>query len=62
MFVLGPTEPRPFVDSQPESVAVDVGRHYSDSESGLEVLCTHSGAGVIAVDGRPLHVSHVIST
>ena len=62
MHVLGPTEPRPFVYTPPETIAVDVGRHYSDSESGLEVLCTHSGAGLIAVDGRAMRVSHVIST
>lgn len=61
MHVLGPTEPRPFVNAPPESGAVDVGKHYSDSESGLELLCTHSGAGLIAVDDRVLHVKHVIS-
>lgn len=62
MHVLLPTEPRPFVYAVPKSIAVDVGRHYHDSESGLEVLCTHSGAGIIAVDGRALRVNHVIST
>lgn len=61
MHVLGPTVPRPFVYSPPKSIAVDVGRQYHDSESGLEVLCTNSGAGLIAVDGRAMRVNHVIS-
>jgi hypothetical protein len=31
-----------------------MGKRYADPESGLEVLCTRAGEGVLAVDGRPL--------
>jgi hypothetical protein len=32
-----------------------LGKRYADTASGLEVLCTRSGAGALAADGRPLH-------
>lgn len=31
-----------------------LGKRYADPNSGLEVLCTRGGTGVLAVDGRPL--------
>ncbi|MDO9487790.1 MAG: hypothetical protein Q7J32_05395 [Sphingomonadaceae bacterium] len=31
-----------------------VGKRYVDEASGLEVLCTKGGKGVLAFDGRPL--------
>jgi len=33
-----------------------LGKRYTDPQTGLEVLCTHAGAGVLAADGRPLAV------
>ena len=30
------------------------GKRYSDPDSGLEVLCTRGGEGVLAADGRTL--------
>lgn len=33
-----------------------LGKRYADQASGLEVLCTKSGAGTITVDGRPATV------
>ena len=30
------------------------GKRYNDAETGLEALCTRSGAGALSVDGRPL--------
>jgi hypothetical protein len=30
-----------------------LGKRYADEESGLELLCTRSGAGTITVAGRP---------
>ena len=33
-----------------------LGKRYADEVSGLEVLCTRSGAGTITVDGRPATV------
>jgi hypothetical protein len=32
------------------------GKRYGDDISGIEVLCTKSGAGTLSVDGRPLIV------
>jgi len=34
-----------------------LGKRYSDPDSGLEVLCTRAGAGVVAVDGRPVRLA-----
>lgn len=31
-----------------------LGKRYGDGESGLEVLCTRAGAGLLAVDGRQM--------
>jgi hypothetical protein len=31
-----------------------LGKRYSDAETGLEVLCTRSGAGPLSVGGREL--------
>jgi hypothetical protein len=33
-----------------------LGKRYVDEQTGLEVLCTKSGAGPLAADGRPLVV------
>ena len=33
---------------------VQLGKRYVDEESGIEVLCTKPGEGVLAVDGRLL--------
>jgi hypothetical protein len=31
-----------------------VGKRYVDTETGLEALCSKSGAGSLSIDGRPL--------
>jgi hypothetical protein len=31
-----------------------LGKRYTDPDSGLELLCTRAGGGVLAVDGRPV--------
>jgi hypothetical protein len=31
-----------------------VGKRYSDAETGIELLCTKSGAGTVTVNGRPI--------
>ncbi|MEH3158536.1 MAG: hypothetical protein PGN08_06095 [Sphingomonas taxi] len=31
-----------------------IGKRYHDAASGLEMLCTKTGAGTLAIDGRPL--------
>lgn len=31
-----------------------LGKRYVDTESGLEVLCTKAGRGVLSADGRQL--------
>jgi hypothetical protein len=59
MEVLGATEPRPLGSVPPGATGVEAGKHYSDPESGLELLCTQAGAGPIAVDGRMLSLKHV---
>lgn len=33
-----------------------VGKRYIDEDTGLVVLCTKGGSGVLSVDGRPLSV------
>ncbi len=33
-----------------------LGKRYVDEASGLELLCTKSGAGSLTVDGRPLEI------
>lgn len=36
------------------SGGVQVGKRYSDEESGTELLCVKSGKGSLTVDGRPV--------
>lgn len=59
MAILGATEPRPLGSVPPGSAGVEAGKHYSDAESGLELLCTQAGAGPIAADGRELGLIQV---
>jgi hypothetical protein len=33
-----------------------LGKRYQDETTGLELLCTKSGAGGLSVDGRPLQL------
>lgn len=33
-----------------------IGKRYVDEPTGLQVLCTRAGAGVLAVDGRPMTI------
>src|SRR5262245_46502333 len=43
------------VRSEPGGDAVvQLGKRYTDTGSGLELLCTRAGAGPLAVDGRPV--------
>jgi hypothetical protein len=37
-----------------EGSAATMGKRYVDEASGLEVLCSKSGRGVLSVDGRPM--------
>lgn len=49
-------------DKVPEGLEIDpalsgavlVGKRYHDPQSGLEVLVTKVGVGLLAIDGRPL--------
>jgi len=50
---LDATEQLVRADAATEPGAV-LGKRYRDTESGLEVLCTRAGAGVLAVDGRSM--------
>jgi hypothetical protein len=36
------------------SAGSQVGKRYSDEETGLEVLCTKAGKGSLSIDGRPI--------
>jgi hypothetical protein len=40
----------------PDGPQILLGKRYHDPASGLEVLCTHAGAGVLAVDSRPMEL------
>lgn len=37
-----------------EGLGMQEGRLYRDERSGIVVRCTYTGAGLVAVDGRPL--------
>jgi hypothetical protein len=60
MAILGTTESRPLGPPPTGSVGIEAGKHYTDPASGLELLCTHAGAGPIAADGRELILKDVI--
>jgi hypothetical protein len=55
---LDTTEPPVPADTATGSAepGTELGKRYGDAESGLELLCTRAGAGVLAVDGRPVRV------
>lgn len=42
------------LDGAAEDDGLTLGKRYTDEPSGLEVLCTKSGAGVLTCDGREL--------
>ncbi|MGB8391086.1 hypothetical protein [Mycobacterium sp.] len=58
MKILGAAEPRTLGAVPSGSGGVELGKRYSDSESGLQLLCTQAGAGPLAVDGRQLGMTH----
>ena len=33
-----------------------LGKRYSDEESGIELLCTKAGEGSLSIDGRPIGI------
>ncbi|MGX7680160.1 hypothetical protein ACSMXN_14810 [Jatrophihabitans sp. DSM 45814] len=37
-----------------EGPSVELGKRYSDDESGIEILCTKSGLGPLSFEGREL--------
>lgn len=49
-------------EARPEGKAVaegfadgsQAGKRYADEETGMEVLCTKSGAGTLTIGGRPI--------
>lgn len=43
-------------DAPADAPRTMLGKRYGDTGSGLEVLCTRAGAGVLAADGQPLLV------
>lgn len=53
-----------FNAAKPEALAVDpahaagslLGKRYLDEETGMEALCSKSGAGALSADGRPLTI------
>lgn len=45
---------RPAVGAEQTPAEVVLGKRYGDADSGLEVLCTHAGAGPLSVDGREM--------
>jgi hypothetical protein len=59
MEILGATQPRPLGSVPLDNTGVDVGRHYGDSTSALELLRTQPGTGPIAVDGRRFVIKHL---
>lgn len=52
----------PHAEARPEGKAVaegfadgsQAGKRYADEETGMEVLCTKSGAGTLTIGGRPI--------
>ena len=54
MLPVGSTRPeRQAADAGPATL---LGKRYADAVSGLEVLCTKGGTGVLAADGRELQI------
>jgi hypothetical protein len=41
---------------EPVEGGTQLGKRYTDAGSGLELLCTRAGAGVLAADGRPVEL------
>ena len=50
----GEARPNDLPAVAPESAATLLGKRYSDESIGIELLCTKSGLGSLAVDGVPL--------
>lgn len=38
------------------SEGTQIGKRYTDEESGIELLCTKAGEGSLSIDGRPISV------
>ncbi|HSV80225.1 MAG TPA: hypothetical protein VLK85_13620 [Ramlibacter sp.] len=53
MLPVGSARPEPAAQAPGTTL---LGKRYSDAASGLEVLCTKGGAGVLAADGRELQI------
>jgi hypothetical protein len=54
MIPHGSTPPEALTLSADFSEGSQVGKRYSDDETGLEVLCTKAGKGSLSIDGRPI--------
>lgn len=52
----------PHSEARPEGKAISpdfsdgsqMGKRYADDETGIEVLCTKTGAGTLTIGGRPI--------
>lgn len=59
--ILPATAPRLLASVRAGSVDVVLGAQYGDPPSGLTLLCTQSGAGPLAANGRILRARHAIA-
>ena len=56
MTALGAQRPEGLAPSAHQRSGVQMGKRYSDEETGLEALCSKGGEGSLSIDGRPLKI------
>lgn len=54
--LLSGADSRPANGGSDADAGTQLGKRYADGPSGLELLCTRSGAGALQLAGRPLEV------
>jgi hypothetical protein len=54
MLAAGADRPEGGVVAEAHAGGSQLGKRYTDADTGLEALCAKPGAGSLSVDGRPL--------
>jgi hypothetical protein len=54
MVALGAERPEGLTLSPDHSSGTQIGKRYFDEETGLEALCSKTGAGSLSLNGRPV--------
>ena len=56
MTAFGATRPEGLAATADRADGIQVGKRYTDEESGIEVLCSKAGTGSLSLSGRPLQI------